>query len=758
MTKFALTLLFILFIPVCHGQPFPPPYHLRTDLLIHTDAVSKSGIPDILSLKDAINQRETFQFTEIVSEKPTFSWEVDSTIGQITAYRVLVASSPELLEKDDGDYWDSKKVSSSRNRAEYQGKAIRPGKLVYWKVCTWNEKRVQTAFSQIVSFATAAPEPSEPFSHYPLAAEIQQPELVHLRNDGVHFLDFGEDALGQLMLNLTGLQDDTIWVEVGELTDKPYSIHANPGRNIRYLKIPLVLKKGTHDYVIRWPENTKRDSRNPILMPSYIGEVYPFRYVALHHYKGGIGTNSVRRKVVFYPFDDDASAFMSSDTILNQVWDLCKYSIKATSFSGYYVDGDRERIPYEADAFINQLSHYAVDAEYSMARRSVNYLLYHPTWPTEWSLQNVLIAWNDYMYTGDERLIRTYYPELQKKILIGLAGGNGLISTRTNKQTDDFLKSIHITSNFDGRRGLHDNVDWPQTGDFVGNEKEHKGETDGFVYNTYNAVINAYYYRNLILMQQMAVVLGRKLEAKFYEGKAKQVYNSFQTVFLDVKTGLIKDGDSTDHTSLHANMFALAFGLIPEKRRDRVVDFIKSRRMACSVYGAQFLLDALYETGQGQYALDLMTATTQRSWYNMIRVGSTITMEAWDKVYKPNLDLNHAWGAAPANIIVRQLMGIQPEKPGFEHFQIKPQLGKLTSVSIKAPTIKGAIIVKYDKTSARDKMEVIIPGGTKVNVFMPQSPGKSHLLVDGKSLFVQSEKGFFVAKNLGSGKHVLTLD
>jgi hypothetical protein len=31
-----------------------------------------------------------------------------------------------------------------------------------------------------------------------------------------------------------------------------------------------------------------------------------------------------------------------------------------------YVDGDRERIPYEADAYINMLSHYAVDSEYSI--------------------------------------------------------------------------------------------------------------------------------------------------------------------------------------------------------------------------------------------------------------------------------------------------------------------------------------------------------------------------------------------------------
>ena len=54
--------------------------------------------------------------------------------------------------------------------------------------------------------------------------------------------------------------------------------------------------------------------------------------------------------------------------ILNQVWDLCKYSIKATTFNGLYVDGDRERIPYEADAYLNQLSHYTTDREYAIGK------------------------------------------------------------------------------------------------------------------------------------------------------------------------------------------------------------------------------------------------------------------------------------------------------------------------------------------------------------------------------------------------------
>ena len=37
----------------------------------------------------------------------------------------------------------------------------------------------------------------------------------------------------------------------------------------------------------------------------------------------------------------------------------------------------------------------------------------------------------------------------------------------------------------------------------------------------------------------------------------------------------------------------------------------------------------------------------------MIRVGSTITLEAWDNKFKPNQDWNHAWGAClPISFLV----------------------------------------------------------------------------------------------------------
>jgi hypothetical protein len=131
--------------------------------------------------------------------------------------------------------------------------------------------------------------------------------------------------------------------------------------------------------------------------------------------------------------------------------------------------------------------------------------------------------------------------------------------------------------------------------------------------------------------------------------------------------------------------------------------------MACSVYGAQFLLEGLYKAGEPDYAMSLMTATHDRSWWNMIRSGSTITMEAWDMKYKPNSDWNHAWGAAPANIIPGYMWGIRPVKPGYSKAVIKPQLSTLTYSHISVPTIRGNIVAEFKNSGKSKEYLIIIP-------------------------------------------------
>lgn len=175
--------------------------------------------------------------------------------------------------------------------------------------------------------------------------------------------------------------------------------------------------------------------------------------------------------------------------------------------------------------------------------------------------------------------------------------------------------------------------------------------------------------------------------------------------------------------------------------------------MACSVYGAQFLLDAVYEAGDGAYGLQLMGSTAERSWYNMIRVGSTISLEAWDNKYKPNQDWNHAWGAAPANLIPRKLMGIEPLDPGFGKIRIKPQPASLEWAEIQVPTIRGNVFMSFrNQPGYSFSMKLNIPANATAEVWLPFLTSKQKVILDGTDIPYRKNGNYVVIDGIGSGE------
>ena len=66
------------------------------------------------------------------------------------AYQVLVASTPELLAKDQGDLWDGGKVASGDStQVPYQGKSLATAQTCYWKVRFWDQKDQAVQWSDV---------------------------------------------------------------------------------------------------------------------------------------------------------------------------------------------------------------------------------------------------------------------------------------------------------------------------------------------------------------------------------------------------------------------------------------------------------------------------------------------------------------------------------------------------------------------------------------------------------------------------------
>ena len=497
-------------------------------------------------------------------------------------------------------------------------------------------------------------------------------------------VDFGRVAFGNVEIGGLEGQRGELVLHLGEaFTDG--GIDRNPPGSVRYQRVALPLSGKAAWQAAPLAVDAFNTRPVAVPLPPEWGVITPFRWVEIEGWPEG-GALRVRRTAAYASsWDDHAAAFECSEPMMNRIWELCRYSIKATTFAGVYVDGDRERISYEADAYINQLGHYACDPHAEMARATFDHLMEAPTWPTEWAAHMVFIVHADWMFTGETRWAAERYEALKAKLLPERERGDGLLTSLT----PEIVKL--------------DLVDWPPA------------ERDEYEFTAVNTVVNAFQFRALGLMAELARALGKPDEAAVFAAKAEKIKAAFGKAFFDPARGLYRDGETATHSSLHANMFPLAFGLVPEAVRPGVLAFIKEKGMACSVYPAQYLLEALFEHGEAEYAIDLMHAPGKRSWRHMVESGTTITWEAWDQCFKPNQDWNHAWGAAPANILPRYVLGVQPVEAGYRKVTVRPRLGNLEWAKGMVPTVHGPIRVEARRMATGEvALEVSVPEGVEI--------------------------------------------
>jgi hypothetical protein len=114
--------------------------------------------------------------------------------------------------------------------------------------------------------------------------------------------------------------------------------------------------------------------------------------------------------------------------------------------------------------------------------------------------------------------------------------------------------------------------------------------------------------------------------------------------------------------------------------------------------------------------------------------------------------------------------GIAPTQPGYDEFQVLPQLGDLTQVAANVASRKGAISVDI-KLGPPFSMQVVVPPATRATVGVPinavTTQGSAHLevTIDGAVVFsggaskpstsvtFAGEASGYVKFVLGSGTH-----
>src|ERR1019366_4843910 len=88
----------------------------------------------------------------IDAAQPRLSWILSSSQRneRQTAYQILVASSLKLLNQENGDLWDSGKVSAAdSSQIVYAGTPLMSRQSCFWKVRAWDGSGKPGAWSSV---------------------------------------------------------------------------------------------------------------------------------------------------------------------------------------------------------------------------------------------------------------------------------------------------------------------------------------------------------------------------------------------------------------------------------------------------------------------------------------------------------------------------------------------------------------------------------------------------------------------------------
>ena len=589
-----------------------------------------------------------------------------------------------------------------------------------WNNAGFNDASWQNAVQKPAYLSSLQAQPGRNLD----VTEVAPVKIVN-KGNGDYFIDFGKEIMAGIKVTCTGRSGDRVVVRLGEEMSS-----AN---------------------TVKWQARTAVNCNDSFTVATGRHTIENFGYRGFRYGEilapstTSLDTSGIRALVTKYPFDTSWSKFASSDTMLNNVWDLCAYSVKATNADIANDCPTRERGSYPDDNLIRGISFYHLDREFNFQRNSTDFCIHNLTNYTEQHNMPIFAAWEDYLATGDTALIQQHY-----SIMKALT-------------TEKYFSDQNFLTNKAPRTDGNDLVDWPWN-----------TCTDSFVFvqnsvnNNYNTVVNAWNFKAMDYMSKIAEMLGKGPDRDAYLTRMTGAKNAINKYLYDPVKGAYRDGmlstanlqtgtGKIDHYAIHSSFWPLAFGITPDSNKTAVVNYLKSRGMACGPYGARWLIEGLYLSGDDVTPLQLMTAKGTNSWYHMQFVlGATCVTEAWDPAEKPNMSFAHPWATAPTNLIPRYLMGITALLPGFKKISVRPQPGAVHTASITIPTIRGKVSV--DITNETNFiLKIFLPVTTSAKVYVPKKGATGSLVyVDGVGKSGAIDGNFIVFDSIGSGNHVFS--
>ena len=424
--------------------------------------------------------------------------------------------------------------------------------------------------------------------------------------------------------------------------------------------------------------------------PCEICDSKAFRYVYIETEQNA-SYEEVLMDFEYAPMEKERSgSFRCSDELLNDIWDTAAYTMDLTTRE-FFMDGiKRDRWTWSGDAIQSYLMNYYLRFDTECVKRTIRQLRgKDPVTAHVNTIMDYTFYWfksihDYYLYTADLDFVREMWSRMVTLMdyVEGRLNGDGM----AEGQSDDWI--------------FVDWVDFPM----------HKRGTLCF--------------EQILLMKAMetmavcAKLLGVKTD---YRVKAESLRNKIKQTFWSYERKAyyhaIEEGQMNQQITKFPNMFAILYGLAYEEERHEIMKSVMLNPAIDPIttpYMRFYELETLCIDGLQTEVLPEI----RDYWGGMLHEGAT---SFWEK-YNPEetgtqhlamygrpygKSLCHAWGASPIYLIGKYYLGVQPTKPGYEEYLVKPVLGDLQWMEGDVPTPFGKIHVSM----SRQEVTIYSDGG-----------------------------------------------
>ena len=403
----------------------------------------------------------------------------------------------------------------------------------------------------------------------------------------------------------------------------------------------------------------------------------------------------------------DGVTFACSDPDLERIFAIGLRTVDLCALDAYVDCPTREQRAWTGDAVVHQMVDLAANPDWSMARWhpqltavsradgmvpmavASDFAFEDRTFIPDWSLHWVRSVHNLWRYTGDRDLIAELLP----------------VAERTVRWFEPYRNADGLLESVTGWTL----IDWAS------------------VYSSgCSSALNALWARALEDLADLADWLGNDGTAAWARKRYAEVRGAFDAFWDDERDRYadhLVDGVRQTVAAQHGGAAALAAGLVPDDRIDRVVARLTDRgrllrhswvmdtatveransgqaylafgypepdwdvdgqMVACEPFFRYVLHDGLARAGRADLIVDQC-----RDWQVFVDAGETSWPENWNGGTRC-----HGWSSTPTRDLIVHVLGIAPAEPGFTAVRVAPALGGLEWARATVPSPHGFITVE----------------------------------------------------------------